>query len=89
MDELVNEKMICTWRVTRGIPSGLHIWFDPEVESVRLYRIPTSEQRSFDPVDAATVDAGVGPGYLDKVASVSACETEADAVSYDDTELPF
>ena len=25
------------WRVSTGEPSGLHIWFDPETEVVRLY----------------------------------------------------
>jgi len=40
-----NEISVLSWRVTRGIPSGVHIWFDPERESVRLFRVPTSEQR--------------------------------------------
>ncbi len=65
------EKMICMWRITRGVPSGMHVWFDPNCESIRLYRTPTSDQHPFDHARDA-LDAGVGPGYLDKVDSVSA-----------------
>ncbi len=93
------EVMICNWRVTRGIPSGLHIWFDPSVESVRLFRVPTSEQRSFEHDQDATLDAGVGPGYLDKVVRMTAVEDEGERyVQIDflsssspdgDEELPF
>jgi len=91
------EKLICNWRVTKGVPSGLHIWFDPNVESVRLYRVPTRDQRSVGDPDA-TLDAGVGPAYLDKVGSVSAAEDEAStALSNEvhdsdlglDPDLPF
>ena len=80
------EKMICRWRVTRGVPSGVHVWFDPNVESVRLYRVPTSEQQSVSTPDGA-VDAGVGPGYLDKVASVSASvDSDEDSLEVDHSE---
>ena len=65
------EKMICNWRVTSGVPSGLHVWFDPNCESVRLFRVPTGDQQSYLHEDSA-LDAGVGPGHLDKVGSVSA-----------------
>ena len=77
------ELMICNWRVTRGVPSGVHVWFDPSIESVRLYRVPTSEQQSCDNGFDA-LDAGVGPGYLDKVVSVSAPESEAERASIDE-----
>ncbi len=73
----VDEKIICNWRVTKGIPSGVHVWFDPNTESVRLYRVPTREQQpSRDMTDS--LDAGVGPGYLDKVGSVSELEDEGE-----------
>ncbi len=83
------EMMICNWRVTRGIPSGLHIWFDPAVESVCLYRVPTREQQSFGPVPEGALDAGVGPGYLDKVGSVSELEGEGDNSIDEQSDPPF
>ncbi len=70
MDDRGAEKMICNWRITRGVPSGLHVWFDPNVESVKLYRVATRDQQLVL-VPEGALDAGVGPGYLDKVGSVS------------------
>ncbi len=93
-----HEKIICNWRVTRGIPSGLHLWFDPEVESVRLYRVPTRDQQLLSGGSLDTLDAGVGPGYLDKVVSVRADEGEGEDTlpldlngqdSHRDSDLPF
>ncbi len=71
------------WRVTRGIPSGSHVWFDLSCERVELFRIPPSEQQR----DLAEVKISEGlaaegeAGYLDKVVSVS--EYEAEAGEYD------
>ena len=71
MKALEDEIMICNWRVTDGVPSGVHVWFDPRTESVRLYRVPTLVKQSVGKPEGA-LDAGVGPGYLDRVVSVSA-----------------
>jgi len=78
------EKLICNWRVTRGVPSGMHIWFDPNVESVKLFRVPTREQQPLLR-DGGSLDAGVGPGYLDKVVSVSASGPDRTSLESDST----
>ena len=93
------EKMICNWRVSRGVPSGMHVWFDPTCESVRLFRVPTSEQQPLSDVPGDSLDAGVGPGYLDKVVSMSASEPgrasddsnsiDNDPPDLDQEDLPF
>jgi len=81
------EIVVRTWRVTRGIPGGVHVWFDPAVESVRLFRTPTSEQRSLAAQVRASVDGGDPEDYLDKVGSVSVSETEAELASDRSEEL--
>ncbi len=92
------ELVIRCWRITRGIPGGSHIWFDPKCEAVKLYRIPPSEQQK-DLSEVGEVDDGGDPGYLDKVDSVS--ENGPDRAIYvhdryeqlsvaeSDPELPF
>ena len=92
------EIVICNWRVTRGVPSGLHVWFDPGCEMPKLHRIPLDEQRR-DPADDAGVDKEEGSGYLDKVGSVSESEqgkARGDTDRYEqfrftnsEDELPF
>ncbi len=69
MDSL--ELMIRNWRVTRGIPGGAHVWFDPNCEVVRLFRIPHPDGEGV-PAASALVAVEDGFGYLDKVVSVSA-----------------
>ena len=32
-------KLICQWRVSRALPSGLQVWFDPEHETIKLYEL--------------------------------------------------
>jgi len=32
-------KLIRQWRVSQGEPFGLHVWFDPKTEVLRLYEI--------------------------------------------------
>jgi len=91
------ELVVRNWRITRGIPGGCHLWFDPSVEAVRLYRIPPSDS---DEVGAGSaVDEGGESGYLDKVASVSECgpglvQGDSDrfeqlSLVKDEDELPF
>jgi len=65
------ELIIRTWRVTRGIPSGSHVWFDPSTEYVRIYRRPPSDSDEVDDSHEG-VDMEGRSGYLDKVGSVSA-----------------
>jgi len=80
---------IRNWRVTGARPSGLHVWFDPSCEFVRLYRIrsPDGQLR----VPGKGVDFREESCYLDRVGSVSADEAEADAVSdrFEQGSLPL
>ena len=92
------ELVIRNWRVTEALPSGLHVFFDPSRECVKLFRLHPDEQ---PPLNS---ESGLGPlavavdaGYLDRVSSVSADETEAepvqmtieDALRQAGEELPF
>ena len=79
-----NEISILRWRVGRGIPSGVHVWFDPDVESVRLFRVPTREQQAVGRDLHLGVDRGAEEGYLDKVGSVSVSESEAEDTVIDE-----
>ncbi len=69
---------IRNWRVQAAEPHGVHVWFDPREERVRLYRLPPS----VGDVAAALFDDRVDNGreirYLDSVVSVSALEAEAE-----------
>ena len=65
------EMVIRNWRITRGIPSGSHMWFDPSCEYVKLFRIPHLDGEAV-PGGLPEVDEAGGSGYLDKVGSVSA-----------------
>ncbi len=67
---MVDEITVLSWRMTRGVPGGVHIWFDPTRESVRLFRVPTSEQRSSGEALHVGVDSQGGSGELDKVVSM-------------------
>ncbi len=72
---LEHEMLIRNWRIMKGIPLGMLIWFDPSCERVRLYH---SEQQSFDDDfwdSPEGVDKPEEFGYLDKVGSVSASES--------------
>ncbi len=65
------EMIIRNWRITRGVPGGMHMWFDPSCEVVRLHRIPSSDsEEASDLLEG--VDRPEGFGYVDKVGSVSA-----------------
>ena len=79
------EMIIRGWRVTRGIPSGAHVWFDPKCENVKLYRVPLHDQRGSS-ADAPEVDEGGDTGYLDKVVSVSASGPGLGELSQEDFE---
>jgi len=65
------ELTLRTWRMTRGIPKGTHVWFDPSVEYVKLFRLPPRDgEEAVDSLEG--VDSRGEIGYLDKVVSVSA-----------------
>ncbi len=72
------ELVIRNWRITRGVPRGAHVWFDPECEVVKLLSIPPLD--GVVPIDAdpVGVDKAQGSSYLDMVSSVSACEDEGE-----------
>ena len=75
----MNRISICNWRVQRAEPSGLHLWFDPSTELPALFtRHPDSEPALLDlPLG---VDLASDDGYLDRVVSVGALETETRAL---------
>ena len=31
--------LIRQWRVSKGSPSGLHVWFDPKLETIKLFEL--------------------------------------------------
>ena len=93
----MNELVIRNWRVTRGVPLGAHLWFDPVREEVRLFRLaPPPDSEGVSEFETA-LDAEEKIGYLDKVVSVSASEDgdgdvyDGKQISFveDDAELPF
>ena len=43
-------KLIRQWRVSKAEPSGLQVWFDPEVETVRLFSLDPLEKRGVDEI---------------------------------------
>ena len=72
-DSAMVELVIRMWRVTRGVPSGSHVWFDPSCEAVKLYRIPLHEQQQATRSDEGLADRGEN-GELDRVVSMGASE---------------
>ena len=38
-------KLICQWRVSPALPSGLQVWFDPKTETIRLYELEPEQLR--------------------------------------------
>ena len=90
------EKILRSWRVTKAEPFGFHCWFDPSEEHLCLFDGPPPDG-DVAPYGLHQLDEAVSIRYLDKVASVSASETEADLESdeeitarlLDETGLPF
>jgi len=81
----VKEIPVRTWRISQGLPSGMHMWFDPSTEIVKLFRLPPldSELAAELYVDDV-LDGGGRPVYLDKVGSVSAVEDEDESCVFDE-----
>ncbi len=73
------ELVIRNWRVTRGVPRGAHVWFDPGCEVVKLFStLAPDSVRSVGDQPPSGVDKAQGSSYLDTVISVSAPEDEGE-----------
>ncbi len=64
---MVYEKVVRSWRMQLGKPFGVHLWFDPDVESVVLLSEPTgfvdiSEKEVTDGVDLPAQMSYLGKG---------------------------
>jgi len=67
-------KIISNWRISRGDPSGLLLWFDPLTEVPLLRELTKGEQAV----------------KLDSIISVGALDEDEDGVSsLDQLEIPF
>ena len=40
---MANELEVRNWRMTEASPSGLHLWFDPLRETVKLFELDPGE----------------------------------------------
>ena len=65
-----NEKVIRTWRMQMAKPFGVHLWFDPSVESVRLLSEPV-EFICISEEEKEKVDKPVQMSILGEQGSVS------------------
>ena len=95
---LASEKVIRQWRIVKGEPFGLMLWFDPSCEAVRLFEtLPPRDSEGVD-VPAEGVDGGGEVEYLDKIVSVSGLDEDETPGSKtyeqiglfkEDSDLPF
>ena len=69
-------KLIRQWRVSKGEPLGLHVWFDPRTETVRLFEL--------DPLEIPGVDDVCEGDDRDGTGRPSSEKNE-----FADGELPF
>ena len=70
------EKTILGWRICKAEPSGLLVWFDPELEEVKLFLLEEPRTRSGVP-DGPEVD-------------YDASDVDEDQVNHEfEPELPF
>ncbi len=81
---MAHELLIRSWRITRGVPLGVHVWFDHTMEYVRLFRRDPSDSDEVSRGIDGVVDRWVANGELDRVGSVSAGEDEDEAVRVGD-----
>ena len=97
---MIEELAIRNWRMSVGIPHGVHLWFDPSVESVRLFRSSPADSALLKAEESVrdAVAEGEDSGYLDRVGSVSAYGQAGRPVAAigeqlrlfdEDPELPF
>ncbi len=40
------EITVCSWRIVKGDPSGMMMWFDPTCEEPRLVRLPCLQEEA-------------------------------------------
>jgi len=67
------EKALRAWRVSGADPRGLHVWFDPNVEVLRLFHRQAGDPRDSD---EGGLTAEEDPVTLDTMLSVSGTEDE-------------
>jgi len=93
----MNELTIRMWRIQEADPVGVHMWFDPRDEAVKLYRIPHRDGEGAGGI-LEGVDSQGDSGYLDRVVSVSAdgpegrdAEQRFEQLSFlrEEEQLPF
>ncbi len=65
------EKVIRNWRMQLGKPFGIHLWFDPSVESVRLLAVPSNFICVSDAESEKEVDNQGQLDYTGRSSSVS------------------
>ncbi len=81
-----HEKVIRSWRMQPAKPFGVHMWFDPTVESVVLLTEPTDFLEIIKK-EVIDVDRPVQMSYLNKGSSVSGQAGGADGGDQDNPDL--
>ena len=79
--------VIRNWRMQIARPFGVHLWFDPSVESVQLLSVPTDFICISDTKDQKKVDKPEQLSYLGKGSSVSGQAGGADGGDQDNPKL--
>ncbi len=82
-----SEILVRGWRV-RQSGTGADLWFNPATELVKLFHAPPGDSVGDSDSGSDSLDRPGELGYLDKVGSVSALESEARVVSNDLLETP-
>ena len=79
----VAEKVIRQWRIQKGVPIGVHLWFDPDTECVRLFAVRGNSEGV-----QIGLDLEKDFMYSDSYGSVSGPQTQAEPTDlYDHQEL--
>ena len=81
-----DEKIIRIWRMQLAKPFGVHLWFDPSVESVRLLSEPT-DFVCISERDTKKVDKPVQLSILGESSSVSGQAGGAEGDDQDNSKL--
>ncbi len=77
-----HEKVIRTWRMQVAKPFGVHLWFDPTVESVQLLSVPTNFLCVSETSEKKFVDKPEQMSYLGKGSSVSGQADSVDSADH-------
>ncbi len=67
----VKQTIIRSWRMQNASPYGVHLWFDPSVESVYLFSVPTLLRDDVEKKVDLLVDKFGQMNYLGEYSSVS------------------